>query len=296
MSVVAIVAAYRPPAELAGRVAALARQVDHVIVVDDGSPAGSEEVFAAVRQAGARLIRQGQNTGIAAALNSGIEAARALGADFVLTLDQDSSLSEGYVVNALATWQRATEAGLPVGFVAAASYGKASTPTWPSNDGFVHAFDPMQSGSLIPVSTLDALGVLDEALFIDGVDSEFTARARAHGMAVLVGEGCAMEHDLGRREPVTFFGRRIGRLTYNHHSALRVYYITRNGSVLVARYWRALPRWTARRLRQETIAHGMRLVLGARRSRTLRAMFAGWADAARGRRGRIRPALAARLS
>lgn len=295
--VVAIVAAFRPPVELVDRVQALRDQVRAVIVVDDGSPAGSENVLAGLTEAGAIVLVQQENSGIAAALNRGIlDARERFDPEFVLTLDQDSELVSDYVANAVATARRATAAGLRVGIVTASHYGSAPTPQQHGPAGFRHAFDPMQSGELLPVSTFDEIGMLDETLFIDTVDSELTARARAHGLEVLIGQRCRMAHDLGAREPASFFGRPFGRLSYSYHSPARVYYITRNGTNITKRYWRSQPRWVARRLWVETLAHGMRLVLGRHRGRILRAMLAGYRDALLGRTGPIRPALAQRLA
>ncbi len=298
--VVAIVAAYRPDAALVANVAAAAAQVRGVVVVDDGSPPGSEGVFAAVDAAGAVVVHQPGNTGIAAALNAGIAAARdRWRPDFVLTLDQDSTLGPDYVRRALDTHRRALGAGLRVGFVAAEAYGEHPAPTRGDVRGFRRAFDPMQSGWLVPVATLDALGGLDEGFFIDGVDSEYTARAGAAGWSVLVGEGCRLEHALGRREPATLLGRPLrllGReLSYNYHAPSRVYYMARNGTALTLRHLRDDPAWVGRRLLEESKAHALRLALGRDRRKVARAMVAGWADAVRGRSGRIDPTLARRL-
>nr|NLI51424.1 glycosyltransferase [Propionibacterium sp.] len=298
--VVAVVAAYRPEAGLVANVAAAAAQVDGVVVVDDGSPAGSAEVFAALDAADAVVVRQPANTGIAAALNAGIGVARERWRpEFVLTLDQDSTLGPAYVRWAVDTYRRAVAAGIRVGFVAAEAYGAHPTPTRGRVGGFRRAFDPMQSGSLLPVATLDALGGLDEGFFIDGVDSEYTARAGAAGLAVLVGEGCRLDHALGRREPATFRGRPLrvlGReLSYNYHAPRRVYYMARNGTTLTLRHLRHDPGWVARRLTEESKAHLLRLALGRDRGRLLRALVAGWVDALRGRSGPIDPDLARRL-
>lgn len=289
---VAVVAAYRPDAALPDRVRATAEQVEGVVVVDDGSTdAATDGVLAEAERAGATVVRRGRNAGIAAALNVGVAEARRLGATHVLTLDQDSRPGAGYVAAALDTLRRAEAAGLAVGFVAAASYGPHPAPTRRGPAGFVRAFDPMQSGLVIPVATLDRVGGFDEGLVIDGVDSEFTARVGAAGLLALVGEGCRLEHALGRREPTTLFGRPVriaGReLSYNYHAPTRVYYIARNGTALTRRYAASDPAWVARRLVEETKAHGMRVVLGRDRVRTLRAMAAGFADGLRGRTGPI---------
>lgn len=298
---VAVVAAYRPDAGLVDRVAATASQVLGVVVVDDGTPAGTAHgVFDALAAAGAVVLHQPDNRGIAAALNAGIaEARRRWRPEYVLTLDQDSTLTPGYVAHAVDTCRRARAAGLAVGFVAASAYGPHATPTRRSPDAFPRAFDPMQSGSLVPVATFDALGGYDEGLFIDGVDSEYTARCNAAGLAVLVGRDCVLEHALGRREQTRVLGRGVsiaGRpVTFNHHAPSRVFYIARNGTALTLRHLRDDPAWVARRLVEEAKAHGMRLVLGNNRVRTARAMASGFWAAARGRSGKIPDAVARRL-
>jgi rhamnosyltransferase len=290
--VIAIIAAYRPEPALLENVRQTASQVAHVVVVNDGSPAGSESIFHQLETAGAVVLNQPANMGIAAALNAGIGYARKeWEADFFLTLDQDSLPTADYVRSALATFTRAQDAGLPVGFVAASSYSGHPIPVRGSERNFVNAFDPMQSGWLVPLSTLDRVGDFDEGLFIDGVDSDFTMRTRSAGLSVLVGEGCEIQHDLGQRlpglllgKPLTVLGREI---SYNYHSPARVYYICRNGTLLSHRYVRKDPAWVIRRLLEESKAHLLRFAFSRGRSKLLRAALAGFDDAVRGRLGRI---------
>jgi rhamnosyltransferase len=299
-TVVAVVAAYRPDPSLAGTVRSLLDQVSQVVVVDDGSPAESEPVLAALAEAGATVVRQPQNTGIAAALNAGVAAARSRwNPDFFLTLDQDSRPVDEYVRRGLAGFARAAAAGIPVGFVTAASYSGHPIPVLHGDGEFVHAFDPMQSGFLIPRSTVEKVGPFEEDLFIDGVDSEFTMRTRAAGLAVLVGAGCEIAHDLGQRQPGRLFGRPVkilGRdISYNYHSPSRVYYIARNGTLLTRRYLLKDPRWVLRRLLEESKAHLLRFAFSPGRVALLRAAGAGFRDALRGSTGRIPADLERRL-
>lgn len=299
--VVAVVAAHNPGADLAARIAAAVGQVAHVVVVDDGSTSG-RDLFAAIESPSVTVVHQDGNRGIAAALNAGVAAARTHRADAVLTLDQDSTLGPGYVAAQLDCWRRAERAGLRVGLIAAASHGGHPTPTMRRGHpaGFTRAFDPMQSGSLIPLDVMDRVGGFDEGLFIDGVDSEFSARLAAVGLEVLVAPGALLEHALGRRRPTTVLGRPVvlfgRRIEYNEHSPVRVYYITRNALALTGRYGLSEPAWVARRLVQESKAHGMRVVLGDHRLRTLEAMAYGVRDAARARSGPIPERTLARLT
>ncbi|MDN4639278.1 glycosyltransferase [Agreia sp. PsM10] len=299
-SVVAIVASYRPDADLVTTAAKLTQQLDHVIVVDDGSPAEFSGRLDEIEATGVTVIRRPQNAGIAASLNAGIQAADENGRpDFVVTFDQDSVPVDDYAERALATYDDARAAGRRVGFVVASSYSGHAVHTRGDVAGFTVAFDPMQSGFVIPRETLESIGRFDEGLVIDGVDSEYTARARAAGLDVLVGAGCDIRHQLGRRDPARLFGRPLrvlGReLSYNYHSPQRVYYIARNGTTLTRHYLRKDPSWVLRRLGEETKAHLLRLAFSPNRRAIAVAMIAGYRDSFRGRTGVIPATLARRL-
>ncbi|GAA1878768.1 glycosyltransferase [Lapillicoccus jejuensis] len=288
--VAAVVAALDPPASLVDATRETLRQVGRVVVVDDGSGPASAPLFAALEDLGAEVLHR-PNGGIAAALNTGLEHVRRTGgAPYVLTLDQDSRLGPDYVVRALATAARLERARVGYGVVAAESYRGHRSPT----DGGVDllegrvrwAFDPMQSGWLLPARTVAAVGLLEEGLVIDAVDSEYTARCRAHGLPPAVGEGCALEHGQGERRPARVLGRAVGG--FNRHSPLRVRYLTRNGTLLTRRYLATQPRWVLRRLATETVAHLLRLAFDhEQRGALVRAVVLGWRDGLLGRTGRI---------
>jgi polyprenyl-phospho-N-acetylgalactosaminyl synthase len=84
--IVAVIPAYNE-AKRVGRVIEDAKkQCSAVIVVDDGS---SDDTAAVSHVAGATVVRHMENCGAGAATMTGIDAARLLGADVVVTLDAD---------------------------------------------------------------------------------------------------------------------------------------------------------------------------------------------------------------
>jgi rhamnosyltransferase len=301
-STAAIIAAYKPGTDLLLNIQAAMGQVAHVVVVDDGSGAEYAPIFKTLEDAGATVVTNSQNVGIASSLNAGVHAAATRWhPDFYVTLDQDSALSGGYVSSAIETYRAAIASGLPVGFVSAASYSGAPVPTLRKNRNtqFKLPFDPMQSGFVIPVSTFDRIGPFADEFFIDGVDSEFTARARANGLEIVVGRSCSIEHRLGERTAVEVFGRplRLGRrvVSFNYHSPARVYYICRNGTALTLRYFLGQPSWTMRRLGEELKGHMLRLLFSPNRPTIIRAALAGFRDALMGRSGPVPESLGRRL-
>jgi rhamnosyltransferase len=291
--VAAVIAAFNPDEDLLANAAAIRAQVDELIVVDDGSPAPEAAgIFARLRDQGVKVLVQPHNSGIAAALNRGVDELESMASpEFILTFDQDSLPVADYVANALASYTRATASGRKVGFVCAESFSGHRVPALGQADSPAEAFDPMQSGFLVPVSTFTAIGKFETGFFIDCVDSEFTARTRAAGYSVLIGEGCEVGHRLGARLPATVFGRplrfRGTGLSFNYYSPFRMYYIVRNGTTLVRRYWRRNPSWILRRLVEETKAQLLRFVFSPDRGNLVIAAWHGFLDARRGRQGRI---------
>jgi rhamnosyltransferase len=281
--VVAVVTAYDPGPELARLVDEVAPQVESLVVVDDGSTSGLEVLATLEERPGVRLVRQ-PNAGVAAALNAGVGAALSdENVVAVLTLDQDSGLPPTYVAGAVRAWQDAVGRGIPVAFVSAASYSGRRTPTRGVVQGYARAFDPMQSGSLVPATTYRDVGGYDEGLVIDAVDSEFTVRCLAAGLEPLVAPGCELTHGMGERIPARVLGRDVA---YNHHSPERVYYMARNATLISRRHARDEPAWVLRRLAEEAKAHTLRLALDPARADLVRAAAAGFRDGLRGRTGR----------
>jgi rhamnosyltransferase len=285
---------------LVTEVRALAAQFQGVVVADDGSGAGFDSVLADAEAAGAVVVRRDRNSGIAATLNAGAELALLRWRpDFLATFDQDSLPAANYLVRALDTYAGAVAEGIPVGFLVAATHGGRACRTRRSSHRFAIALDPLQSGFVIPQATWAAVGAFEEALVIDGVDSEFTERVRASGRQVLVAEGADLDHQLGRRDPGVILGRPVRfrgkQLSFNYHSPQRVYYIARNGAVLAGRYFLKDPSWVLLRSVEEAKAHLMRLAFSPDRAKLLRAVVSGLCDAFAGRLGPIPEQLARRL-
>lgn len=83
---IAIIPAYNEAERIGNVVREAFAHVDRVIVVDDGS---TDATSANARDAGATVVRHSENSGAGAATMTGIEAARVLEADMIVTLDAD---------------------------------------------------------------------------------------------------------------------------------------------------------------------------------------------------------------
>jgi glycosyltransferase involved in cell wall biosynthesis len=101
----AIIPAYREEGRV-GRVVAAARQYIPVIVVDDGSPDGTE---AEAKAAGAAVVRLEPNRGKGTALLAGFAEARRRGYEAVVTLDADGQHDPAAIPAMLAQLERGAD-------------------------------------------------------------------------------------------------------------------------------------------------------------------------------------------
>jgi len=271
-------------------------QVDWSVVVDNGS---APETLAWLRRLAAgddariTLIELGQNRGIAAAQNAGIAAASIAGADCVLLLDHDSlpdpamvrQLSgaletlqaHGTRVAAVGPCYEDTRQNNPPPFIRV-SGGRLHRLACPHADTVNEVDYLIASGSLIPMPTLQAVGPMNEKLFIDYVDIEWGLRGRQLGYRSFGICAASMDHDLGET-PIRVFGRSIPT-----HSPIRHYYLFRN-AVWLYRH-STLPRgWKFVDGYRLLLRLGFYALFARPRGQHLRAMLGGIVDGFAGRLG-----------
>lgn len=285
--VAAVVTAYRTTAELLPALESLLAQVERVVIVND-APGRSEEdqVLPQAAKLGAIVIDHGRNRGIAAALNTGIQALRSQQPELaaVLTCDQDSLLPTGYVETLVASWRQAAAAGVQVGMVAPAGAGNIRRlPGTQGHDEVLIGGEPIQSGLLIPVATLDAVGEFDESLFIDGVDSDFYLRALDAGLVPVVAPA-RIAHQLGRTVQV-----QIGplRTALTVAADYRYYYRVRNLISLGTKNLRRHPGWVLRAWGKELRHQLITTALAPGRRARVRMSLRGLRDGVRRRGGAL---------
>jgi rhamnosyltransferase len=262
--VVGILVTYEPDlAILKALLSALRQQVAKVFVVDNRSNLDVEKAIRADfgTDGWCQFVRLHSNLGLAAAQNVGIERAREVGAAFVVLFDQDSLPAPDMVPRLLNVASTKSSMGVPVAAVGP-RYTDARQDNPPpfirirgisverqachDEDSVVEVDYLIASGSLIPMSTLDAIGNMRDDLFIDYVDIEWGLRAKKAGFQSFGVCGARMRHDLGDA-PIELLGRKIPS-----HSPLRHYYHFRNA---VRLYCEAGPPWNWK------VADGWRLLL-----------------------------------
>lgn len=244
-----------------------------------------------------RLTPLHENRGIGAAQNVGIGLARARSSRHVLLLDHDSIPEPGMVAALRAAIEQQPPGSVPVA-AAGPRYADERQTTSPSPfvqlAGFKRVRCPCErpgqlievehliaSGSLIPLAVLDAVGDMDEALFIDYVDIEWCLRAAHAGYRMLGVCDARMQHQLGET-PIAFMGKHLP-----DHSPLRHYYLFRN-ALLLQRMPHIGWRWKVVDAYQTVIKYGFYALVATPRWPRIRMMNRGLWDGLLGRGGAYR--------
>jgi rhamnosyltransferase len=175
------------------------------------------------------------NSGIAHALNVGCEKAKALGSNWVLTLDQDSIIPDGILLKFKDFLNECHE---KVGLLC---------PQLNMYDGEKKQYsasyevinEALSSGSFISIEAYNKTGGFLEKLFIDEVDFEFCRHIRTLGYKVIQLNSVVMQHHLGNTIEFKMFGKHLFYVT--NHNYVRHYYMQRNGLYVSDMYRGLLP-------------------------------------------------------
>lgn len=233
-AVAAAVVVFRPEADvLAAQRAATLPQVAELVYVDNG---GARAALAGTADAHrVRVLGDGRNAGLASGLNVALRDARERGHRYCLLLDQDSIPSPGMVAALLRAFGEGASvlASGPaiLDELSARVEDFARLRVGPNlriragehPRGFFDVDFLITSGTLVRLDLLDAAGWMDEGLFIDSIDFDWSFRARSRGFRLLATFETTLSHRRGDH-----VHRLPGGLPLRIHSATRLYYMHRN--------------------------------------------------------------------
>jgi len=247
--VAAVVVTYRPAASTFRNLRLLASQIRTVYVIDNTPKSAARHLFQQIRSIrGVRLVRLGLNTGIGAALNLGMELARIEGFNWVITLDQDSTLPNG-AAKRLRRGVISDEVGLVASQIRDAFSNRLILR---KADSLIHQKREVviTSGNLVRIEAWMDVGGFDWRFFLDSVDFDFCLRLAKAGWQVRRSEDVTLMHRLGRPRKIKCLGF---RLTVRSYPPFRRYFQARNGVTVVRRHVVFAPLWS--------LEHSIRLLL-----------------------------------
>ena len=211
-------------------ISAISPQVKDLILIDNGSKNKADIEALMSGYDNITYVRNAKNCGIAKALSQIIGKAEELGAEWVLTLDQDTvcrpDLMERY--DSLAKRVKPDVAVITSNF---------EDRNVKVSSGVTRDYEKVDlcitSGSLNRISCIKAVGGFDEKLFIDMVDYDICFALVRGGYKILRMNYTGFLHEVGKSTTRRFFGKEI--IIYNH-SPLRKYYWVRNSIYLKRKY------------------------------------------------------------
>ena len=230
-------------------------QVQHIVFIDNASEDGTRRELEAIRAQHPDFIDilENHDGNLGRAQNLGFLLASDLGFEWALLLDHDSLPAPGMVAAMKKTYlgyPEPSRIGLLAPHFIDESSGKRprfiAPLFWllfrPLDIDAAPYVEPVQtaisSGSLVRLSAVGEVGMMDEGFYIDYIDKDFCLRLNAAGWRILAVRDAILKHRLGSGERKGLLG--MGVCTTNH-SAERYYYIYRNRLITWKRFFRRIP-------------------------------------------------------
>ena len=283
--VCAVIVTFRPRLEDLGNLAEVRRQVEALVVVDNGSPEEKlQQLRAASRELNFALIENGQNLGIAAALNIGVKWAQAHGSKWVALFDQDSAVTDGFIARMLADFEHFARQRNILLLVPRYKDPQSGVERVCAMDEDGGPFVTITSGSLLPISAFEKCGYFKEELFIYTVDDEYSLRLRSRGYSIALSPHAVLLHTSGIPSYYSILGRRLFETT-NYRPGVR-YYISRNRVWMALMYGARYPRWVRGAFRSSLIDLCKLAIAEDFRWAKVKMVFLGFRDGMLGRMGK----------
>ena len=252
----------------------LAADVGQVHVVDNQSgPETRATLRTLAAETGVTVDFLPENMGIAGALNRGVARALASGKRWILTMDQDSRPDAGMI----SAYCRAVREH-PERLCLSPRIRDHGTLRPVKRSVLEYA---ITSGNLVHRSIYDRIGGYRDELFIDGVDLDFSLRARRGGFAIHLVPDAVLGHQVGEAR-----GAAAHLRFYTRHSPLRRYYMFRNLVYLVRHHSCRFPGFIMKLTAAHLILLGLILVHDNNRASSCTWICRGLCDGALGHFGR----------
>jgi rhamnosyltransferase len=180
---------------------------------------------------GVVIINNNRNIGLSKSLNIGLREVINRNSEGVVLFDQDSLPSEFFFENIIACYQDLLKANTNVGAIGGLVHDDKKNEVIDDKSSLTTEVDVViTSGCLIPLSTINEVGLMDETFFIDYIDYEWCFRAKSKGFKIFISNHSILYHNLG--------DNLVGVLNVKkpiHDNVIRHYHIIKNQLIIVCR-------------------------------------------------------------
>lgn len=281
-NIAAVVVLYNPDKNFINNIYTYINQVSLLIVVDNSENPDHSFYNVLQKEQHVKFIINNENTGIAKAVNTGVQFASAQGFEWVLLMDQDSFFEEKMIQMYLARFNELTDKKTIA--VIGPEIGKKEENIPPGKINSVNSL--ITSGSIINVEIFMRTGGYNEKLFIDEVDHEYCYRIRLQGYSVLQMTNIYMEHSLGRQSQITTILQK--KKIKSFHSPVRLYYIVRNCCYIISIYKKKFPEEIKLKRKDMLVRIKNNFLYGNNRLSTLKHVILGFVHYKMNRFGKLK--------
>ncbi len=282
MKIAATVILYNPAEVVLNNIRSYIEIVEKLYLVDNSKIPSTQIIGSIIQSDKVIYIHDGENKGIASRLNQACVLAKNDQFQWLLTMDQDSSFSEGILNNYLSCLDAFEDPQMVSMF--GVNYTKKQLVEEECHPTEVNHL--ITSGSVLNLKLWPDICKFDENLFIDEVDFEYCLRSVLHGFRIIEFSNIFLDHRLGEVSQHRSF-KTIKRTSRVLHSPERLYYITRNFLYIESKYRTSFPEEIKERKKVFLNRIKNNLLYNKERVKVLKFIIKGAVDYRKKRMGRM---------
>lgn len=257
-NIFAVIVTYNPNSSLIRLYDSIKNQADEICVIDNNScNKSSVSILKELENKNISVVYNKENLGVATALNQGVKIAIDKKYKWVLTLDQDSEFLPNTYNNLLEYYETLKDKNKTM-IIAPKVTERVNLNENNSFDSKNVVWNDvilnLTSGSLIKAEAFDKIGFFDDKLFIEQVDNDFCYRLIKNGYKIKVAQNINFIQEIGNAKKV------YGCIVRNHNHK-RKYYLSRNVTIMLKRYFFIAPYTTIRYFLGGTIFGWIKVLL-----------------------------------
>ena len=224
MHLSAVVVWYNPTNKEKENINSYIKYVDKLYIVDN-----SEKENAFKNNKKIHYVFNGENLGIAKALNIGADLALKEKYDWLLTMDQDTSFKNDDVKKIFEYIKNNDMKNIGI----VSPWHDTKLHIQKPKEEIDYPIDVMTSGNFLNLKILKKIGGFKDEYFIDGVDIEYCLRLKKYNYKVMRLNKFSIKHNLGNISYKHFLKKELLCLNHNY---LRVYYRVGNYNYIKQEY------------------------------------------------------------
>lgn len=221
-----VVVWYNPGIQEVNNIKSYLYELDKLFIVDNSIENNKQLLEILDNNCNIEYISNGDNLGIAKALNIGCKNAIEQGYNWILTMDQDSEFEENIIEKYKANVEEMIKKDSSI-----AIYAPITQKIRGQKSGYINRI--ITSGNILNLNTYKAVDGFDNDLFIDEVDYDFCFKIIKEEYRIYQFSDILLKHKLGDSKNVKILNKSVTAMNHNY---IRKYYIVRNRCIIKKRY------------------------------------------------------------